>query len=258
MNKNLHIVIPTYNRGLYLDACLASIFRNKIPKNVDITVLDNRSSDNSEYICKRYPLTYIKNKHHVNGNLNIYQAYSLYTSGYIWVIGDDEYLFEDSIEKILGQLSNDPSLIIQAEDQHKVFDNLLTFISMNCVFNPHLPLWEHPLLKLSLISSVIVKSNYIDLKLIEENLCDHNWSRYSWLMGIFNGCLTKANCILLPNFVGVRKARADNVKSLVEIQGQFEDQVKFLNWIYTVIIPRNNDELCSLERLHQKLGTSKW
>jgi glycosyltransferase involved in cell wall biosynthesis len=53
-NKNLiSVIVPTKNSADFLEACLKSV-KNQSYKNIELIVVDNHSTDNTEAIAKRY------------------------------------------------------------------------------------------------------------------------------------------------------------------------------------------------------------
>jgi glycosyltransferase involved in cell wall biosynthesis len=54
------ICIATYNKAVYLDRCLESIFRQCVDFSFEVIVVDDGSVDNTPGICTKYPVKYIK------------------------------------------------------------------------------------------------------------------------------------------------------------------------------------------------------
>jgi glucosyl-dolichyl phosphate glucuronosyltransferase len=51
----LSVIIPTYNRSLYLDTCLKSLLNQSLPKSkYEIIIVDNGSTDNTKKVVRRY------------------------------------------------------------------------------------------------------------------------------------------------------------------------------------------------------------
>ncbi len=50
----ISIVIPAYNEEGYLEACLKSIIEHDIPELLEVIVVDNDSTDNTEKIARKY------------------------------------------------------------------------------------------------------------------------------------------------------------------------------------------------------------
>lgn len=58
MSNKIHqplvsVIVPTYNSEVFLDACLASISRQRY-KNIEVIVVDNNSTDQTKKIAKKY------------------------------------------------------------------------------------------------------------------------------------------------------------------------------------------------------------
>ncbi len=106
--KLLSISIPTYNRAEYLDLSLSQICK-QIPGNeqlIQLIVSDNASTDNTgeivnKYIRKGYDINYVRNEQNIGMDGNIVQAYTLATSKYVLVFGDDDALLDGAINKII-------------------------------------------------------------------------------------------------------------------------------------------------------------
>lgn len=104
----LSIIIPTYNRPESLLFCLKFIARAIVDyeDQVEVLVIDN----NSDYSFKKDVLSrlekpiknfnYIKNSKNI-GFQNIKVALNSGSGDYKWIIGDDDFIHYDSIEKIL-------------------------------------------------------------------------------------------------------------------------------------------------------------
>ena len=109
----LEIILITYNRAKFLKRTFEEIFDNEFSsiRNLDITILDNNSTDGTFELVreyqKRYPnMKYERNPRNIGGNANIAKAYTMATKKYIWVLCDDDtYDFEgfDQIEKAIEE-----------------------------------------------------------------------------------------------------------------------------------------------------------
>lgn len=112
----LTIAIPTYNRATYLKECLESLYLS-LPKNkadIEILVIDNHSTDNTEKIIqtfnKQLHIKYIKNKTNIGPDENFKRCISEAGSKYVWIFGDDDIFFKDSIKYILNILKENASI----------------------------------------------------------------------------------------------------------------------------------------------------
>lgn len=105
------IIIPTFNRKLYLKNTLEALLDEKSPvKNVNITILDNVSFDGTgdmidEYASIHGNIKHIRNDRNVGGDVNICNAYSLAKKEYAWVLCDDDSYSWDSWPEALKLMS---------------------------------------------------------------------------------------------------------------------------------------------------------
>ena len=53
MDKKISIVVPVYNGEKYISKCLDSLI-NQLYKNIEIIIINDGSSDNTEKICNKY------------------------------------------------------------------------------------------------------------------------------------------------------------------------------------------------------------
>ena len=113
IKEKLEIVIITYNRKDNLENTLEQILSENSPvKNLDITVLDNHSTDGTYELMKDYCSTYnnirhIVNKVNIGGCANSVKAFvEIPQKEYTWVLCDNDtydwsnwYEIEDAINK---------------------------------------------------------------------------------------------------------------------------------------------------------------
>lgn len=97
IDDKLEIILVTYNRKQYLKNTLDMLFADVSPirDNVDITILDNASTDGtSELIqdyCKEHKrLKHIRHGKNIGGNANIIEAMKLAQKEYVWFLCDDD------------------------------------------------------------------------------------------------------------------------------------------------------------------------
>ncbi len=111
----LTIAIPTYNRVHYLNACLKSL-KEALPNNcneLEILVIDNDSTDNTEEVVnniKKMDIKYIKNNTNIGPDENFKKCIIKANSKFVWLFGDDDIFFKDSIEFILSIIKNNNNL----------------------------------------------------------------------------------------------------------------------------------------------------
>jgi glycosyltransferase involved in cell wall biosynthesis len=56
LNLHLSVIVPILNESAFLEGCLDSLFSQKRSPDEVICCIDNRTADNSESICRRYPV----------------------------------------------------------------------------------------------------------------------------------------------------------------------------------------------------------
>jgi len=98
LKDKLQIIIITYNRQKHVQNMLGSLLASDAPtKNLNILVLDNNSTDNTEDVVKtlqaQYPnVQYLKNHYNLGIGGNIARAMEIANQEYVWILGDDDVL----------------------------------------------------------------------------------------------------------------------------------------------------------------------
>lgn len=109
----LTIAIPTYNRSSVLKESLSRILtQRKELKNEDIIeifVVNNASTDNTDNVIKKFIISgeninYIVNIENIGADRNIYKCFHLGTGKYIWVLGDDDYILANTLQRVIHLL----------------------------------------------------------------------------------------------------------------------------------------------------------
>lgn len=96
----ISIIVPIYNTSKYLNKCIDSII-NQTEKDIEIILINDGSTDNSEEIIKEYNdkrIRYFKKKNSGIGstrNMGIRKA----TGDYLMFIDSDDYIAYDCVEK---------------------------------------------------------------------------------------------------------------------------------------------------------------
>ncbi|MFC2426221.1 MAG: glycosyltransferase family 2 protein [Capnocytophaga leadbetteri] len=113
--KILSICIPTYNRAAILDGALEAIekaLRQIDSSEIELVISDNCSPDNTKEVVQKYkekglPIsTYIRNEENLGIIGNIKQCFKLAKGKYVWVLGDDDYIRQDTLKIILDKIQN--------------------------------------------------------------------------------------------------------------------------------------------------------
>lgn len=118
----LDILIPTYNRAKFLRANLSRLFRQimgaEVGNAVHIYVQDNHSSDDTERVVREFianappsiRIYYSKNSSNVGLEKNVVEVFSRAQSEYIMFLGDDDFLADGYLEKVIGLVSNEDGM----------------------------------------------------------------------------------------------------------------------------------------------------
>ena len=100
----LSIVIPTYNRKIFLEECLQHVIL-QIEDGVEVIVCDNASTDDTyefmhEY-CKKYSfIRYLRNERNIGPDGNFLRCLKEGKGQYIHLLSDDDILLDGSVRKI--------------------------------------------------------------------------------------------------------------------------------------------------------------
>lgn len=110
----ISVIIPVYNTGKYLNKCFDSVI-NQTYKNIEIILINDGSTDNSDSICLEYKnkdsrIVYIKKENEgVSKARNT--ALDIVKGKYIAFVDSDDFIEEDYIEKMINAIrKNDADL----------------------------------------------------------------------------------------------------------------------------------------------------
>lgn len=111
----LTIGIPTYNRSQFLKKCLDYICP-QLTEDVLVVVRDNCSEnyDFKSFIApyeEKYGVLAFQNKVNVGGDANIAKIYETCETKWLWVIGDDDYIQDDAVARVLQTIQENPDAI---------------------------------------------------------------------------------------------------------------------------------------------------
>ena len=118
IDKNLiGFCIPTYNRETELSECLRTVTREVLSYNFPIYVSDNDSKDNTQTVVSEYKkvynnIEYNKNSTNLGLYLNILNVIKMAKTDYIWLLGDDDAVKENSIDIVTEKLKSGYDFIV--------------------------------------------------------------------------------------------------------------------------------------------------
>ena len=169
--KDISIIVPIYNAEKYIKKCLDSII-NQTKKEIEIILVNDGSTDNTENIIKEYKdkrIKYFKNNNHGIGytrNFGIDKS----TSKYIMFLDSDDYLDKTACEELFKKAEKD-NLDIVISDFYKVYEDrveeikLPSFEDSSLKENPDI-LTEYLNPWAKLYNSKLVKDN--NIKFVED------------------------------------------------------------------------------------------
>ena len=120
--KDISIIVPIYNAEKYIEKCIDSIL-NQTKKELEIILINDGSTDNTESIIKTYKdkrIKYFKNTNHGIGytrNFGIDKS----TGKYIMFLDSDDYLEKTACEELFNKAESN-KLDIVISDFYKVIN----------------------------------------------------------------------------------------------------------------------------------------
>ena len=107
-NIYLTIGIPTYNRFKKLEKTVENVLSQieadvRLRLGVEILVHDNNSSDKTEKVINNFNnkiITYHKHKNNLGFDSNVDSIFKSAKGKFVWILSDDDFLFEKSIIKV--------------------------------------------------------------------------------------------------------------------------------------------------------------
>lgn len=117
LNKQLSIVIPTYNRADFLDYSLDVHIPMVKEYNIEICIFDNASTDNTQEVVSKWMkeykfLSYHKNETNIGPDANFEKALKYPQSDYVWLLGDSSFIEFNSFQSVILCLDNNYDLIV--------------------------------------------------------------------------------------------------------------------------------------------------
>lgn len=107
----LTLAIPTYNRAPNLEHLLSALAPQlaALPQ-VELLVSDNASPDSTESVMRRLlaaglPCRYLRNPVNIGADANFLQCYRQAAGKYVWIFGDDDFLFPGALARIVSLLA---------------------------------------------------------------------------------------------------------------------------------------------------------
>ncbi|MEM9117256.1 MAG: glycosyltransferase [Cyanobacteria bacterium P01_F01_bin.56] len=126
------VVIPTYNRPVYLKQAIESACQQTY-SNLEIIVADDCSPESPEELVRSFNdprIRFIRHPKNLGNGDNIAKAFQLARGKYVAPLNDDDIWESKFIEKLLSPLEKNSNLIAAFCNYHIVDDNGLINVSM--------------------------------------------------------------------------------------------------------------------------------
>jgi len=120
LKNTLEIILVTYNRKEHLQNTFDQIFAENSPiKNLDITILDNKSTDGTteliqEYVKKFPNIKHVIHNRNIGGNANIARAFEIASQKYVWILCDDDEYDWTYWHEVEQAIENDYDAVVVA------------------------------------------------------------------------------------------------------------------------------------------------
>lgn len=127
MNPLISVIIPCYNLGDYLDACLKSILRQKVGDAEYIFVNDGSTDDTlkklEQFVQNK---AYCKLINQPNKGVSAARnaALEISTGEYIYLLDGDDILTDNAIEQMIAEVSDDKPGIVISKAQRLAGENV--------------------------------------------------------------------------------------------------------------------------------------
>ena len=118
--SDLEIILVTFNRKEHLQNTFDQIFADNSPiKDLDITILDNKSTDGTSELIEEYKTKFPNIKHiihnrNIGGNANICRAFEVASKKYFWILCDDDEYNWDNWNEVEQAMNEDYDAIVVA------------------------------------------------------------------------------------------------------------------------------------------------
>jgi abequosyltransferase len=147
--KLLSILVPTFNRGRYLDRLLSELSQqirdSGTSEIVEVVIGDNSSSDNTPFIIQSYlsgnrSFSCIRHSTNIGAESNLLSLLERASSKFFWFIGDDDLPVPGLIKHVISQLNSfSPSLLYLPSMWAPDISSIILDQSEDLSFSPNTP-----------------------------------------------------------------------------------------------------------------------
>ena len=124
MVKILSLCYPTYNRGWCIQEQINRLLKcpKEVLDDIEIIISDNCSDDNTKEIVesaisKGFICSYYRNETNLGMDGNFVSCFRKAKGKYVWLLGDDDYLYPDALEEIVELLKNNNYGLLHISNQ---------------------------------------------------------------------------------------------------------------------------------------------
>ncbi len=117
------VIIPTYNRPLYLKQAIESAIRQKY-QNIEIIVSDDCSSESPQALVESFQdsrIRFYRNPQNLGICLNVVNAFKQAKGKYVASLNDDDMWNEDFLTTLVPPLEANPDLVLSFSDYYNVY-----------------------------------------------------------------------------------------------------------------------------------------
>lgn len=195
----LTVAIPTYNRASYLEVCLKRLSEELNSLDVDlrnlvkIYISNNASTDETALVISRFPfldaveVEVINNASNIGSERNVVQCYESAMTPYVWILGDDDVILPNGLQKVLDVLLLKQPDMVYLGNYHFVD----SYLDHQCAIKPEVDAFtacESSLefakktnVMLTFISGLVVRSK-LNFNYQSGMLADSYMSHLGWIL----------------------------------------------------------------------------
>ena len=141
-NSIISIIIPIYNKEKFLEECIDSVVNQTYFNNIELILVNDGSTDNSEKICYRYCNRYKNIKYFCQNNQGVSIARnfgrSKATGKYLYFLDADDKIEKHFIERAtLNAINNNSEIVIVANNvglRNSTLDKIYSLAAWQCFF----------------------------------------------------------------------------------------------------------------------------
>jgi len=125
IKEKVTVCIPTYNRAELIGATLNSVVKQDF-KKINILVIDNNSSDETEKVVKSFNdkrIQYFKNKKNLGFPGNLQRCFDLAKTEYLIFLADDDIFLQGAVIKLVEVMDKNPNCIIGKSADYRFFND---------------------------------------------------------------------------------------------------------------------------------------